>query len=69
MPEPVHAVLFDLSGTLTRAEAAERRVAAVLAEAGIALQDADGSPGGSPGDPVMAPLREGAASAEPFRLR
>ncbi|MGW4420681.1 HAD family hydrolase [Streptosporangium sp. NPDC004631] len=58
MPEPVHAVLFDFSGTLMRAEPAERWVAAVLAEAGIAppgkqvrdwalrLEDAGGLPGG-----------------------
>lgn len=39
MSEPVHAVLFDFSGTLMRAEPAERWVAAVLAEAGVALPE------------------------------
>jgi putative hydrolase of the HAD superfamily len=37
----VEAVLFDFSGTLMRGEPADRRVAAVLAEAGIALPDAE----------------------------
>jgi putative hydrolase of the HAD superfamily len=41
MPEPVEAVLFDFSGTLMRAEPPERRVAAVLGEAGIALPVAE----------------------------
>jgi putative hydrolase of the HAD superfamily len=58
MSEPVHAVLFDFSGTLMRAEPAERWVAAVLTEAGVGLseeeirlwalrlEDAGGLPGG-----------------------
>lgn len=41
MPESVKAVLFDFSGTLMRTEPAERRVAAVLSEAGITLPDAE----------------------------
>lgn len=41
MPEPVEAVLFDFSGTLMRAEPPDRRVAAVLDDAGIALPDAE----------------------------
>ncbi|MFC7643768.1 hypothetical protein ACFQX6_25575 [Streptosporangium lutulentum] len=39
MSEPVHAVLFDFSGTLMRAESAERWVAAVLTEAGVGLSE------------------------------
>jgi HAD superfamily hydrolase (TIGR01549 family) len=39
--EPVEAVLFDFSGTLMRGEPADRRVAAVLAEAGITLPDGE----------------------------
>lgn len=41
MPSPVEAVLFDFSGTLMRAAPPYRRVAAVLAEAGIALPAAE----------------------------
>jgi putative hydrolase of the HAD superfamily len=41
MSEPVDAVLFDFSGTLMRAEPPERRVAAVLADAGIGLLDSE----------------------------
>jgi len=41
MPEPVEAVLFDFSGTLMRADPPDRRVAAVLAEAGIEVPDAE----------------------------
>src|SRR4051812_48424053 len=41
MPEPVDAVLFDFSGTLMRAEPPDRRVAAVLADAGIGLLDSE----------------------------
>jgi HAD superfamily hydrolase (TIGR01509 family) len=41
VPESVEAVLFDFSGTLMRAEPPERRVAAVLAEAGITLPAAE----------------------------
>lgn len=41
MAEPVDAVLFDFSGTLMRAEPPYGRVAAVLAEAGISLPDAE----------------------------
>jgi HAD superfamily hydrolase (TIGR01509 family) len=41
MAEPVDAVLFDFSGTLMRGEAPYRRVSAVLAEAGVALPDAE----------------------------
>ncbi|MCW2944952.1 MAG: hydrolase [Actinoallomurus sp.] len=41
MPEPVEAVLFDFSGTLMRAEPADRWVSAVLSEAGITLPDAE----------------------------
>jgi putative hydrolase of the HAD superfamily len=41
MSESVHAVLFDFSGTLMRAEPAERWVAAVLADAGITLPETE----------------------------
>ena len=41
MPEPVEAVLFDFSGTLMRAEPPDRRVAELLAEAGVGLPDGE----------------------------
>jgi HAD superfamily hydrolase (TIGR01549 family) len=41
MSESVDAVLFDFSGTLMRAEPPERRVAAVLADAGVGLLDSE----------------------------
>lgn len=41
MPSPADAVLFDFSGTLMRAEPPYRRVAAVLAEAGISPPEAE----------------------------
>jgi FMN phosphatase YigB (HAD superfamily) len=69
MSEPVHAVLFDFSGTLMRAEPAERWVAAVLTEAGVALpeeqvrswalrlEDTGGLPGGHAPEHVPDRLR------------
>ena len=41
MSEPVEAVLFDFSGTLMRAEPPDRRVAELLAEAGVGLPDGE----------------------------
>lgn len=41
VPGSVEAVLFDFSGTLMRAEPADQRVHAVLAEAGISVPDAE----------------------------
>jgi FMN phosphatase YigB (HAD superfamily) len=65
--EPVKAVLFDFSGTLMRAEPADRRVVDVLAHAGVTLADgevgrwarrleaAGGLPGGHPGASFEVP--------------
>ncbi|MCW2916589.1 MAG: hydrolase [Actinomycetia bacterium] len=69
MSEPVHAVLFDFSGTLMRAEPAERWLAAVLAGGGITLpatelqswalrlEQAGGLPGGRPPQHIPDRLR------------
>jgi FMN phosphatase YigB (HAD superfamily) len=67
--EPVKAVLFDFSGTLMRAEPADRRVADVLARAGVVLADGEagrwarrleaggGLPGGHPPATLEIPER------------
>lgn len=69
MPSPVEAVLFDYSGTLMRAEPPYHKVAATLAEAGIALPEAEvrewaerldrsgGLPGGNVRPQIPEPIR------------